>query len=157
MLFVTSTPSGSTVSQPTPPPYDPNAGQQPYTPPAPAPQPYAQQPYAQPVAPQAYAQAYPQQGYAGTVAPANNTLALVSMISGIAAFVVVPFIGSIVAIITGHMAKKQIAQTGEGGSGMATAGLILGYVGIAFVVLAVIIWIVAFGALAAAGEVTYTN
>ena len=79
------------------------------------------------------------------------------MISGIAAFVVVPFIGSIVAIITGHMAKKQIAQTGEGGSGMATAGLILGYVGIAFVVLAVIIWIVAFGALAAAGEVTYTN
>ena len=40
---------------------------------------------------------------------------------------------------------------------LATAGLILGYVGIAFVVLAVIIWIVAFGALAAAGEVTYTN
>lgn len=162
MLLVTSTPSGSTVSQPTPPPYDPNAGQQPYTPPAPAPQPYAQQPYAQqpytqPVAPQPYAQAYPQQGYAGTVAPANNTLALVSMISGIAAFVVVPFIGSIVAIITGHMAKKQISQTGEGGSGMATAGLILGYVGIAFVVLAVVAWIALMGLAASTGGFEFTT
>lgn len=150
------------MSQPTPPPYDPNAGQQPYTPPAPAPQPYAQQPYAQqpyaqPVAPQAYAQAYPQQGYAGAVAPANNTLALVSLISGIAAFVIIPFIGSIVAIITGHMAKKQIAQTGEGGGGMATAGLILGYVGIGLAVLGVIAWIAIVGLAASSGEFNYSN
>jgi len=37
----------------------------------------------------------------------------------------------IAGVITGHVAKSQIKQTGEGGNGMATAGLIMGYVGIA--------------------------
>ena len=32
------------------------------------------------------------------------------------------------AIVFGHMAKKQIKETGEQGDGLATAGLILGYV-----------------------------
>lgn len=39
------------------------------------------------------------------------------------------------AIVFGHMARKQIARTGEGGRGLATAGLILGYIGVGFVVL----------------------
>lgn len=32
------------------------------------------------------------------------------------------------AIVLGHIAKKQIRETGEQGSGLATAGLVLGYV-----------------------------
>ena len=37
-------------------------------------------------------------------------------------------ITSILGIIFGHIAKSQIAQTGEQGEGMALAGLILGYI-----------------------------
>jgi uncharacterized membrane protein len=35
--------------------------------------------------------------------------------------------GTFLAIIFGHVAKAQIRRTGERGSGMATAGLALGY------------------------------
>jgi len=35
---------------------------------------------------------------------------------------------SLLAIIFGHVGKSQIGRTGEGGSGVATAGLVLGYV-----------------------------
>jgi hypothetical protein len=31
------------------------------------------------------------------------------------------------AIIFGHVGKRQIARTGEAGGGLATAGLIMGY------------------------------
>ena len=60
----------------------------------------------------------------------NSTLAIVSLIAGILGFVqIVPIIGPIVAVITGHMAKNEIRNSmGQlGGDGMATAGLILGY------------------------------
>jgi hypothetical protein len=38
------------------------------------------------------------------------------------------FIFSPAAIVLGHIAKKQIRQTGEQGEGLATAGLWLGYI-----------------------------
>lgn len=38
--------------------------------------------------------------------------------------------GGVLAIVFGHVAHSQIRQTGEGGSGMATAGLVIGYVSI---------------------------
>jgi hypothetical protein len=63
----------------------------------------------------------------------NSTMAIVSLISGIASWFLLPFIAAIVAIITGHMAKNEI-KTSAGmitGNGMATAGLILGYVQLA--------------------------
>ncbi len=43
----------------------------------------------------------------------------------------------IVAVITGHVAKNQIRDTGASGGGMATAGLIMGYIGVGLVVLAI--------------------
>ncbi|HWS57007.1 MAG TPA: DUF4190 domain-containing protein [Actinotalea sp.] len=144
------------MSQPTPPPNDPNAAGQPYG--QPAPQPYGQPaPYGQPM-PQPYAQGYPQQGYAYGAPQTNNSLAIVSLIAGIVGLTVVPFIGSIVAVITGHMAKKQIAQTGEGGGGLATGGLVTGYIGIALSIIAIIAIIAFWGLFAAAvstGTVTY--
>jgi len=36
----------------------------------------------------------------------------------------------LIAIITGHIAKGQIRHTGEAGGGSATAGLIMGYIGL---------------------------
>lgn len=69
-----------------------------------------------PATPPTYAAPYQQ-------APKTNVLAIVSLVSA--------FFVSLVAVITGHIALKQIKTTGEGGRGLAIAGLILGYVGIA--------------------------
>ncbi len=65
-------------------------------------------------------------------APRNSTTAIISLVSGILGWTLLPFLGSIVAIITGHMAKSEIKRSAGtiGGNGMATAGLILGYVSI---------------------------
>jgi hypothetical protein len=67
----------------------------------------------------------------------NSTTAIVSLIAGIAGLTVFPVIGSIVAVILGHMAKGEIARSGGalGGGGAATVGLVLGYVGIGLTVL----------------------
>jgi len=76
--------------------------------------------------------------------PKTNTLALVSLISGVLGWFAVPVLASIVAIVTGHMARKQIKLSAgrEEGDGLAIGGLVLGYVslvlgliGIALVVL----------------------
>jgi hypothetical protein len=58
----------------------------------------------------------------------TNTMAIVSLVAGIAGYVIPhPFIAGLVAIVTGHMARGQIRRTGEGGALLATIGLILGY------------------------------
>jgi hypothetical protein len=81
-------------------------------------------------------------------APASaptNTMAILSLVAGIAGLSVVPFIGSIVAVILGPIAKRDIAASGgaQGGEGLATAGTILGWVGIGLTVLGVCITAVA--------------
>jgi hypothetical protein len=48
---------------------------------------------------------------------------------------VVPLVGGIVAIVTGHLARREILRTGERGNGLATIGLILGYLHLAFLLL----------------------
>jgi len=79
----------------------------------------------------------------GSVPPqGQNTMAVVSLIFGIAGFVVVGIIGSIVALITGNSAKKQIAQTGQPGLGLAKAGVILGWIGVGLTIVGVIALII---------------
>ena len=55
-----------------------------------------------------------------------NAMALASMICSVSLFGV----GSLLAIIFGIIAKKQIRERGESGSAMATAGLIIGGIGL---------------------------
>ena len=64
--------------------------------------------------------------------PQNSNLAIVSLIAAICGFTIFPFIGSLVAVVTGHMAKGEIARSGGtlGGGGAATWGLVLGYIGL---------------------------
>jgi hypothetical protein len=59
----------------------------------------------------------------------SSTLAIISLIGGITGFTVLPMLGSLVAVITGHMAQSEIKKSGGmiTGKGMATAGLIMGY------------------------------
>ena len=58
-----------------------------------------------------------------------NPLAIASLVCGMVALALSPL--AIPAVIFGHIARRQIRRTGEGGRGMATAGLILGYVSLA--------------------------
>ncbi len=78
---------------------------------------------------------------------ANSTLAIVSLIAGIVGWSLVPFFGSLVAVVTGHMAKKEIRETGLAGDGLATIGLVLGYTSIAMTLLGIcmVVMAVAFG------------
>lgn len=81
----------------------------------------------------------------------TNSLAVVSLVSGILGWTFLPFLGSVVAIICGHMARSEIRrnpQTQEG-DGMAVAGLVLGYLVIGLSVLAILVVILFFGGLAA--------
>lgn len=76
---------------------------------------------------------YSNQPYQPPTAKPNSNLALASLILGILGWTILPTLGSIGAIITGHMAKNEIkgSMGALGGDGMATAGLVLGYANIA--------------------------
>lgn len=62
-------------------------------------------------------------------APQTSTMAMVSLITGIASWVVLPLIGAVIAVVTGHLGRKEIRESGGRltGDGLATAGLVLGY------------------------------
>jgi hypothetical protein len=71
----------------------------------------------------------------------DSGLAIASLICGIASWFIVPFFGALAAIITGHLAFSEINK-GNGlikGKGMATAGLILGYVQFVLALIVIII------------------
>lgn len=44
-------------------------------------------------------------------------------------------LGSVLALVLGYVAKRQIDQRGESGRGLALAGIILGWIGIGVLVL----------------------
>jgi hypothetical protein len=60
------------------------------------------------------------------------------------------WIGSILAVIFGHVSLKQIAQSGgtQGGRGMAIAGLVLGYIGVATFTIFIVLPLLFGGAIA---------
>ena len=62
-------------------------------------------------------------------APRTSTSAVISLIAGITGWLFLPILGPIVAVITGHIAKGEIHRSmGQiTGDGLATFGLILGY------------------------------
>lgn len=88
-------------------------------------------------------------------APRTNVLAIVSLVAGIAGLVFVPFIGGVVAVITGHISRKEIRATGEAGDGLAKGGLITGYIGLGLSVLAIIVVVIVFSILAMSGAMMY--
>lgn len=68
--------------------------------------------------------------YQQSAPPRTNVFAVLALVLGI-------FTG-LFGIIFGHVALSQIKRTGELGSGMALAGLIIGYVWLAFWALTVV-------------------
>ncbi|HOT52963.1 MAG TPA: DUF4190 domain-containing protein [Anaerolineaceae bacterium] len=69
---------------------------------------------------------------------ATSPWSVVSLISGISSYFVLPFLGGIIALITGYVARRDINNSGGAlsGKGMATAGLWLGWINIALFALA---------------------
>lgn len=65
-------------------------------------------------------------------APPTNAFAVLSLVF---AFLFWPL-----AIVFGHVGRKQIARTGESGRGLATAGMAIGYLGMSFVVLMMVLF-----------------
>jgi hypothetical protein len=99
-------------------PYDPQQSAPPaYQPPTSGqPDPYGQQ-YGQ------YGPGYPYQSQPYPAYPqarGTNTMAILALVLGI----LVPPAG----IVLGHIARKQLRTSGEDGGGLATAGLVVGYV-----------------------------
>ena len=78
----------------------------------------------------------------------TNTLAIVSLVAGIVSWVLCPFVGAIVAVITGHVARGQVRKTGEAGGSLAMAGLVLGYVHLAAFAVVILIWVLLLGGFA---------
>lgn len=73
----------------------------------------------------------------------TSSLAIVSLVFGILSWCVLPFVGAIVAIVCGHLARREIRRAAIGniieGNGMALAGLVLGYVHLAFWVIVLLV------------------
>lgn len=115
----------------------PSYGSQPGSPASPySGQPYTGQPYSgqeyggqQPYGGQYSTPQYGAQGYgtpqyaAGGYPPQSSSTNVMAILALVFAFVFAP-----VGIVLGHIAKKQIKERGEQGSGLATAGLVLSYI-----------------------------
>ena len=110
----------------TVPPADPFRPPEEHPQPPVAPPPYGQAPYGQP---SPYGQPpYGQMWGSYPVHQPTNGFAIASLVLGI---VWVYWVGSILALTFGYIARNQIRRRGERGDGMAIAGIVLGWVGIA--------------------------
>jgi hypothetical protein len=69
----------------------------------------------------------------------SSTLATVSMIAGILGFTAFPLIGTVVALIAGYQARKETraAPPLASGDGMATAGIVMGWIQVGLLVVGV--------------------
>ena len=85
----------------------------------------------------------------------TNTLAIVALVSGIVGLTLIPFLASIVAVVTGHMARAEVRRKGEQGAGLALAGLIMGYVGIGLAVIVISLLFAFLGVVIASGMGNY--
>ena len=74
----------------------------------------------------------------GVPAAGTNSKAIWSLVCGIVGLVCCGIL-SIVAVVLGMSARKEIAAKGQGGGGLATAGLVLGYIGIAWLIVSIIL------------------
>lgn len=79
----------------------------------------------------------------------TSSLAIASLVAGILGWTLLPFIGTLVAIVTGHMARKEIRNSGGrlDGDGLALGGLILGWVSAALWLIGILVFVLFFGGL----------
>jgi hypothetical protein len=89
-------------------------------------------------------------------APANpggrptSNLAIFSLVSGLLGWTLLPWLGSLAAVVLGHMARAEIRRSNGGldGDGLAIAGLVLGWAMIVISLLTILAVVLFFGGLA---------
>jgi hypothetical protein len=71
----------------------------------------------------------------------TNGLAIASMVLGI---VWIYWIGSILALIFGYVARKQIRERHDSGDGMAVAGIALGWTGVGILLITLVFALISY-------------
>jgi hypothetical protein len=81
----------------------------------------------------------------------TSTLAVISLVAGILGWTLLPFLGSLGAIITGHMARSEIRRSAGtiDGNGLAIAGLVLGWGSVVVTAIGILLAVMFFGGIAA--------
>ena len=93
----------------------------------------------------------------------THTLAIVSLIFGILGLVgVCPGLGSVIGLVTGYMARNDIRHDlgRYTGDGLATGGIILGWIGVAFwacSLCGIVVWLFFAGGMAVLGTFMSTQ
>ena len=93
----------------------------------------------------------PQPPAAPAVGRQTSVLAIVSLVFGLLGWTLLPLVGSLVAVITGHLARAEVrrARGSVDGDGLAIAGLVLGYSMMALAIIGVLAAVLFFGGLVA--------
>lgn len=80
----------------------------------------------------------------------TSSLAVTSLVAGILGWSLLPMLGTIVAIVTGHMARREIRASGGrlDGDGLAIGGLVLGWLAVALWVVGLLVFFLFLGGLA---------
>lgn len=85
------------------------------------------------------------------IAPRTSTTAVLSLVFGILSWCLLPLVGAVVAIVTGHVARGELRRAAPGeleGDGMAVAGLVLGWTNLALLLLGLVLVLFVFGGIA---------
>jgi hypothetical protein len=89
--------------------------------------------------PEAYEQPVP---YARPAAgPPTSGMAIAALALGISGLTVFPFLGSILALIFGYMARNDVRQRPDevSGEGLAVAGIVTGWIGVGLTVFGIVV------------------
>ncbi|TBR12617.1 MAG: DUF4190 domain-containing protein [Lysobacter sp.] len=83
--------------------------------------------------------------------PPTSPMAVASLVLGLLGWTALPVVGSLGAIVCGHLARGEIRRDGGrvGGDGLAVSGLVLGYAHLALVIAGLMFALLFFGGLAA--------
>lgn len=73
----------------------------------------------------------------------TNGFAIASLTMGVLGLSALPLIGAVLALIFGYRARREIANSREKGEGLASAGVILGWVGVGLAALILLVAVVA--------------
>jgi predicted acyltransferase len=83
----------------------------------------------------------------------TNGKAVASLVCGIAGLVFLPMVLSIAALVLGYQARRELRERpADGGSGLATAGVVLGWIGVVWGVL-----IIFFAVILALGTMSHSG
>ena len=131
------------------PPHEPYGGQSALpgygVPPADAQPPYGT--YSDPAPPYGY---YTAANQLAPPATQPSSFAIASLVCSLASWILIPFVGAVAAVVLGHVARHEIRHSygQKSGSGLAMAGLVIGYVQIALFIVALFFFLLLFLAFA---------